>query len=86
MFFLRPEFLDFILGRLAHAVFLDNAFTRPADATSTRRGSHKGRSPQISFNPFKLAYPSLPTMMWSCTEMPSGDATAMICYIIWMSA
>ena len=26
------------------------------------------------------------TMMWSCTEMPSGAATAMICCVIWMSA
>jgi hypothetical protein len=29
---------------------------------------------QISFIPFKLACPFLPTMMWSCTEMPSGVA------------
>ena len=28
---------------------------------------------QISCIPFKLACPFLPTMMWSCTEMPSGD-------------
>ena len=27
---------------------------------------------QISFSPFRLAWPSLPTMMWSCTEIPSG--------------
>jgi hypothetical protein len=35
-----------------------------------------------SFSPFKLAWPSLPTMMWSCTEIPSGLATAMICCVI----
>jgi len=35
-----------------------------------------------SFNPFKLACPSLPTMMWSCTEIPSGLATEMICCVI----
>ena len=27
---------------------------------------------QINFNPFRLACRSLPTMMWSCTAMPSG--------------
>src|SRR5262245_23926014 len=27
---------------------------------------------QISLSPFKLAWPSLPRMMWSCTAMPSG--------------
>jgi hypothetical protein len=43
-------------------------------------------SAQISRNPFKLACPSLPTMMWSCTEMPSGFATSTICWVIWMSA
>jgi hypothetical protein len=43
-------------------------------------------SAQISRNPFKLACPSLPTMMWSCTEMPSGFATSTICCVIWMSA
>ena len=41
---------------------------------------------QISFSPFKLAWPSLPTMMWSCTEMPSGLATSTIACVIWMSA
>ena len=39
---------------------------------------------QISFSPFRLACPFLPTMMWSCTEMPSGVWT--IGLIIWMSA
>ena len=41
---------------------------------------------QINFNPLKLVWPSLPTMMWSCTEMPSGLATSMIACVIWMSA
>jgi hypothetical protein len=41
---------------------------------------------QINRNPFKLACPSLPTMMWSCTEIPSGFATSTICWVIWMSA
>jgi hypothetical protein len=26
----------------------------------------------ISFSPFRLAWPFLPTMIWSCTAMPSG--------------
>ena len=33
----------------------------------------------ISRNPFRLACPSLPTMMWSWTSMPSGRATSTIC-------
>ena len=37
-------------------------------------------------SPLRLAWPSLPTMMWSCTAMPSGLATSMICCVIWMSA
>ena len=41
---------------------------------------------QISFSPFRLAWPSLPTMMWSCTEMPSGLAISTIDCVIWMSA
>src|SRR5437016_2342703 len=40
----------------------------------------------ISFIPFKLACPFLPTMMWSCTEMPSGLAMLTIAFVIWMSA
>jgi hypothetical protein len=41
---------------------------------------------QINFSPFKLACPSLPTMMWSCTAMPSGFATSMIACVICTSA
>src|SRR5262249_7012222 len=41
---------------------------------------------QISRSPFKLACPSLPTMMWSCTAMPSGFATSMIALVMSMSA
>src|SRR5258708_39862966 len=41
---------------------------------------------QISFIPFKLACPFLPTMMWSCTEMPSGPAMSTMAFVIWMSA
>ena len=40
----------------------------------------------INRSPLKLAWPSLPTMMWSCTEMPSGFATSTIDCVIWMSA
>jgi hypothetical protein len=29
---------------------------------------------QINFIAFKLAWPFLPTMMWSCTATPSGPA------------
>src|SRR5882757_7170478 len=36
--------------------------------------------------PFKLACPFLPTMMWSCTEMPSGVAIWTIALVIWISA
>ncbi len=42
--------------------------------------------PQINRIPFRLAWPFLPTMMWSCTEMPSGLAMSMIALVIWMSA
>ena len=41
---------------------------------------------QISRSPFKLACPFLPTMMWSCTEMPSGVAMSTIALVIRMSA
>src|ERR1700730_11544822 len=30
--------------------------------------------------------PPLPTMMWSCTAMPSGFAMSTIALVIWMSA
>jgi hypothetical protein len=46
----------------------------------------ENRVRQISFNPFKLACPRLPTMMWSCTEIPSGVAMSTIARVIWMSA
>ncbi len=42
--------------------------------------------PQISRIPFKLAWPALPTMMWSCTAMPSGAAMSTMALVIWMSA
>ncbi|MEH2493686.1 hypothetical protein V1294_000165 [Bradyrhizobium sp. AZCC 1678] len=35
----------------------------------------------ISRIPFKLACPFLPTMMWSCTEMPSGVASWTIALV-----
>ena len=41
---------------------------------------------QINRIPFKLACPFLPTMMWSCTEMPSGVAIWTIALVMWISA
>jgi hypothetical protein len=38
----------------------------------------------INFIPFKLACPFLPTMMWSCTEKPSGAAMSTIALLIWI--
>ena len=32
----------------------------------------------ISFSTSRLAWPSLPTMMWSCTAMPEGFASVQI--------
>jgi hypothetical protein len=50
-------------------------------------GAHiRAASYQSSRNPFMLACPFLPTTMWSCTEMPSGEAISMIALVIWMSA
>ena len=40
---------------------------------------------QISRIPRGLACPLLPTMMWSCTAIPSGFAISMIALVIWMS-
>jgi len=40
----------------------------------------------ISRIPFWLACPFLPTMMWSCTEMPGGVAISTIALVLWMSA
>ena len=37
---------------------------------------------QISRIPFRLACPPLPTMMWSCTEMPSGTEMSMIALVV----
>ena len=45
-----------------------------------------GSSSQINRRLLKLAWPSLPTTMWSCTAMPRGRATSMIVCVIWMSA
>src|SRR5215475_1313289 len=47
---------------LSGAVELSGTALIPGVATS----SH------ISFSAFRLAWPSLPTVRWSCTEMPSG--------------
>src|SRR4051812_36435495 len=55
--------------------------TYHVNLVSTVRAAH-----QISRSPLKLAWPSLPTMMWSCTEMPRGFATSMMDCVIWMSA
>lgn len=41
---------------------------------------------QINFSPFKLACPSLPAMMWPCTEIPNGFATSTMMRVISMSA
>src|SRR4029077_15388860 len=46
----------------------------------------RATSDQISFNPLKLACPSLPTMMWSCTAMPKGRAASTIMRVISMPA
>src|ERR1700747_2261660 len=40
----------------------------------------------ISFIPFRLACPLLPTMSGWCTAIPSGVAILMIAFVIWMSA
>lgn len=42
--------------------------------------------PHISLRPLKLAWPSRPTMMWSCTTMPIAFATAMILRVMVLSA
>jgi len=47
----------------------------PIDLRNRRRprvGDH------ISFSPFRLACPFLPTMMWSCTATPSGRTMSTI--------
>jgi hypothetical protein len=41
---------------------------------------------QTSLSPFKLVCPLLPTMMWSCTAIPSGVAISMIAFVISISA
>jgi hypothetical protein len=40
----------------------------------------------INFIAFRLACPSLPTMRWSCTAIPSGLAISTIAFVISMSA
>ena len=51
-----------------------------------RDASDLTNHPSISFSAFRLTQPSLPTMMWSCTEIPSVRAISMIDCVIWMSA
>ena len=41
---------------------------------------------QINFSALKLAWPLRPTMMWSCTVMPSGFAIPTISFVMTMSA
>lgn len=54
--------------------------------TMRGRGGDPEQSVQISFRPFKLACPFLPTMMWSCTAIPSGFATSITDRVICTSA
>ena len=61
---------------LSGAVELSGTALIPGVATS----SH------ISFSAFRLAWPSLPTMRWSCTAIPSGRATSTIARVMSMSA
>src|SRR5580692_1972988 len=49
-------------------------------------GARQDSGGHISRIPFRLACPFLPTMMWSCTEIPSGAAMSTIALVIWMSA
>src|ERR1700694_2710269 len=57
------------------------------DRGRLRRLPRKRTSPvYISRIPFRLACPFLPTMMWACTQMPSGRAMSMIAFVIWISA
>src|SRR5262249_42273378 len=51
-----------------------------APGTATRLAAH------ISFIAFRLACPSLPTIRWSCTAIPSGRAMSTIAFVISMSA
>jgi hypothetical protein len=60
-----------------------NVSRHQRDAAAAR---FSATSSHISFSAFKLAWPSLPTMRWSCTEMPSGRATSTIARVMSMSA
>jgi hypothetical protein len=42
-------------------------------------------SGDLGGSPLDLAYPSRPTMIWSCTEISSGCATLTISFVIAMS-
>ena len=70
---------------------------RRKPATVSRGGADSKKSEVVRLPPkspmpldqlqsFQVAWPSLPTMMWSCTEMPSGLAISWIDCVIWMSA
>jgi hypothetical protein len=43
-------------------------------------------TPLDQLSPLKLACPSFPRMMWSCTEIPGGFATSSMTLVISISA
>src|SRR5690606_33932039 len=45
-----------------------------------------GGAVQMRRRPFRLAWPSLPMMMWSWTVMPSGMAVSMMVFVMSISA
>ncbi len=62
------------------------AVTLQVEASKARELHLRWQRASAQTSPFKLACPSLPTMMRSCMEMPSGFATSTICCVIWMHA
>ena len=67
--------------RVAH-VRLVGSGRNPHGQGAIRAALSAGRVGQISRRPFRLAWPSRPTMMWSWTATPSGWATAMMSSVI----
>src|SRR4029453_16626822 len=74
-------------GRVRRVATKSALALRLARAQPQARVRTLGPSPShISFSALRLAWPSLPTMRWSCTAIPSGRATSTIARLLSISA
>jgi len=70
--------LTLLLMRLCYLVPARECYGSKSAAQKISGSSSGADVVQINRSPFKHACPSLPTIKWSCTEIPSGFATSTI--------